>query len=69
MVQLSYPYMTIGKAIAFTIWNFVSKVMSLLCNTQSGFVIAFLPRSNMYLYKHMLYTPHTYVILMMSAKD
>ena len=69
MVQLSYPYMTIGKAIALTIWNFVSKVMSLLCNTLSRFVIAFLVRSNMYLYKHMLYTLHTYVIPMMSAED
>ena len=29
MVQLSYPYMTSGKTIALTIWNFVGKVMSL----------------------------------------
>ena len=28
MVQLSHPYMTNGKTIAFTIWTFVSKVMS-----------------------------------------
>ena len=69
MVQFSYPYMTVGKAIALTIWNFVSKVMSLLCNTLSRFVLAFLPRSNMHLYKHMLYTLHTYVIPMMSAED
>ena len=46
MIQLSHPYMTTGKTIAFqTIQTFVSKVMSLLFNTQSGFVIAFLPRS------------------------
>ena len=32
MVQLSYPYMTIGKIIALTRWTFVSKVMSLLFN-------------------------------------
>ena len=30
MVQLSHPYMTIGKTIALTIWTFVSKVISLL---------------------------------------
>ena len=28
MVQLSHPYMTIGKTIALTIWTFVSKMMS-----------------------------------------
>ena len=46
MVQLSHLYMTTGKTIALTIWIFVSKVMSLLFNTLSSFVIAFLPRSN-----------------------
>ena len=45
MVQLSHPYMTIGKTIVLTIWTFVSKVMSLLFNMLSSFVIAFLPRS------------------------
>ena len=45
MVQSSRPYMTTGKAIAFTIQTFVSKVMSLLLNTMCRFVIAFLPRS------------------------
>ena len=45
MVQLSHPYMTTGKTIALMIWIFVSKVMSLLFNTLSRFVIAFLPRS------------------------
>ena len=45
MVQLSYPYMTTGKTTAFTIRTFVGKVMSLLFNTLSRFVIAFLPRS------------------------
>ena len=45
MVQLSHPYMTTGKTIALTRWIFVSKVMSLLFNTVSRFVIAFLPRS------------------------
>ena len=45
MVQLSHPYMTTGKTIALTIWTFVSKVMSVLFNMLSRFVIAFLPRS------------------------
>ena len=42
IVQLSRPYLTTGKTIALT---FVGKVMSLLFNTLSRFVIAFLPRS------------------------
>ena len=40
------PYMTTGKTIALTIWSFDGKVMSLLFNILSRFVIAFLPRSN-----------------------
>ena len=44
-VQLSYPYMTTGKTIALTRQTFVSKVMSLLFNMLSRFLIAFLPRS------------------------
>ena len=40
MVQLSHPYMTAGKTIALTIWTFVGKVISLLLNTLSRFVIA-----------------------------
>ena len=40
-----YPYMTTGKTIALTRWIFVSKVMSLLFNTLSRFVTAFLPGS------------------------
>ena len=45
MVQLSHPYMTIRKTIALTRQTVVGKVMSLLANTLSRFVIAFLPRS------------------------
>ena len=45
MVQLSYPYMTSGKTIASTRGIFVGKVMSLLFNILSRFVIAFPPRS------------------------
>ena len=44
MVRLSHPYMTTGKTIALT-RAFVGKVMSLLFNTLSRFVITFLPRS------------------------
>ena len=49
MVQLSPPYMTIGKTGTLTRWTFVGKLMSLLFNTLSRLVIAFLPRS-----KHLL---------------
>ena len=49
IVQFSHPYMTTGKTIALTIQTFESKVMSLLFNTLSRFVIAFLPSS-----KHLL---------------
>ena len=49
MVQLSHLYMTTGKTIAFTIQIFVSKVISMLFNTLSKFVIAFFSRS-----KHLL---------------
>ena len=37
--------MTTGKTIALTIWTLVSKVMPLLLNTLSRFVITFLARS------------------------
>ena len=49
MVQLSYPYMTTGKTIVLTRQIFVGKVISLLLNMLSRFVIAFLPRG-----KHLL---------------
>ena len=44
MFQLFHPYMSTGKTIALIRWTFVGKVMSLLFNTLSRFVIAFLPR-------------------------
>ena len=44
IVQLSHPYMTRRKTIAFTRWTFVGKVMSLLVNILSSLVITFLPR-------------------------
>ena len=49
IVQLSHPYMTTGKTMALIRQSFVGKVMSLLFNMLSSFVITFLPRS-----KHLL---------------
>ena len=49
MVQLSHLYMTTEKTIALTMQTFVGKVMFLLFNMLSKFVMAFLPRS-----KHLL---------------
>ena len=45
IVQLSHSYMTTGKTIDFTRRTCVDKVMSLLFNMLSRFVIAFLPRN------------------------
>ena len=45
IVQLSQSYMTNGKTIALTRQTFVGKVVSMLFNTLSRFVIAFIPRS------------------------
>ena len=45
MIQLLHPYMTTGKIIDLTIRSFVGKVMSLLFDILSRFVIAVLPRS------------------------
>ena len=49
MVQLSHPYMTTGKTIVLTLQSFGGKVISLLFDTLSRFIIAFLPRN-----KHLL---------------
>ena len=43
--QLSQLYMTTGKTIPLTTWTFVGRVLCLLFNALSRFVIAFLPRS------------------------
>ena len=48
-VQHSHPYMTTGKTIALTRWTFVGKMMSLLLDMLSRFVIALIPGS-----KHLL---------------
>ena len=60
-VQLSHSYRTTGKTIALTIWSFVSKVMSVLFNMQSRFVIAFLPRSK-HLLISWLWSPSTVIL-------
>ena len=60
-MQLSRPYMTTGKTIALTIWAFVSKVMSLLYNMLSRFVIASLPRSKHHLI-FWLQSPSTVIL-------
>ena len=46
VVQLSHPYMTIGKTIALTRWTFVDKVMSLFFNILSRLVITHKDRPN-----------------------
>ena len=48
MVQLSHPYISTGKTIALTRWTFVSKVMLLLFNMLSRFVIAFLQEPSVF---------------------
>ena len=45
IVQLSPPYVTTGKTIALIMFAFVGKVLALLFNMLSRFVVAFLPRS------------------------
>ena len=61
MVQLSHPHTTIGKTIALTIWTFVGKVMSLLFNMLSRFIIAFLPRIK-HLFILWLKSPSTVIL-------
>ena len=61
MVQLSHPYMILEKKIALTRWTFVGKVMSLLFNMLSRFVIAFLLRRNCLLIS-WLQSPSTVIL-------
>ena len=56
IVQLSHPYMTTGNTVALTIQTFVGKVMSLLFNMLSRFVIDFLPRNKCLLWLQSLFT-------------
>ena len=61
MAQLSHPYMTIGKIIAFTTWSFVGKMMFLLFNLMSAFIMVFLPRSKCLLIS-WLQSPYTVIL-------
>ena len=60
-VQLSHPYMTIGKSVALPRRTFVGKVMSLLCNMLSRLVILFLPGSRCLLIS-WLQSPSTMIL-------
>ena len=55
-VQLTYLYMTTGKIMALTIWTF-DKVISLLFNMLSRFIITFFPKS-----KHLLLSPSAVIL-------
>ena len=68
MVQLSQPYVTTGKIIALTIQTFVDRVISLLFNTLSRFVIAFLPRSKRLLIS-WLQSPSTVILELQKRKS
>ena len=59
--QLSHPYTTTGKTIAFIRWTFVGKVMSLLFHMLSGLFITFLPRSR-YLVISWLQSPSAMIL-------
>ena len=61
IVQFLHLHMATGKTIALTTWTFVGKVMSLVFNTLSRFVIAFLPRSNRLLIS-WLQSPFTVIL-------
>jgi len=61
MVQLSHPNMTTGKTIALAVRTFVGKSMSLLFNTLSRFVIAFLSVSK-YLLILWVQSPSTVIL-------
>ena len=66
--QLSQLYMTTGKTISLTIETFVSKVMSLLSDMLSSFVIAFLPRSKQLLISQ-LQSPSTMILELKKIKS
>ena len=67
-VQLSHPYMTTGKNIALSICTFVSKVMCLLFNMLSRFVIVFLPRSKLLLVS-WLHSPSAVILELKKIKS
>ena len=67
IVQLSHSYMTTGKTMALTRQTFVGKVMSLLFNTLSRFVIPFLQRSKCLLIL-WLQSPSTVILKLKKMK-
>ena len=68
MVPLSHLYVTTGKSIALAISTFVGKLMSLLFNMLSKFVIAFLPRSK-HLFISWLQSPSAVILEPMKTKS
>ena len=66
-VEISHPYMTTGKTTALNLPTFVFKVMSLLLNMLSKFVIAFLPRSKRLLIS-WLWSPYAVILEHMKIK-
>ena len=68
MVQLSHSYMTPGKITACSIHTFVSKVISLLFNTLSSFVIALLPRGK-YVWISWLQSPFIVILESQNIKS
>ena len=68
MAQLSHSYMTTGETIALPIQTFVSKVMFLLFNALTRFVIAFLPRSNFLLILWLM-SPSTVILELKEMKS
>ena len=61
IISFSHPYLTTGKNIALTRWTFVGKVMSLLFNKLSRWVITFLPRSECLL---ILWLQPPYIVIL-----
>ena len=61
MIQLSHPNMTTGETIALTKWTFVGKVISLLFNMLSRFVIASRPKKK-HLYVPWLQSPSAVIL-------
>ena len=70
MVQLSQPHVTTGKTIALTIQTFVGRVMCLLYNTLTRFVITFLPEcGSNHLLISWLQSPSTVILEPMKRKS
>ena len=68
IVQIPHPYMLTGKIIGLTRWTFVGKVMCLLFNMLSRFVITFLPRSKRLLIS-WLQSPFTVILEPLKIKS